>query len=127
MKKILLLCFMLFTLASARGQVTFTSAYTEYWPNIFGSHVTEVNRSISISEKEISIVTDTEEGKTIENLIVHTIDETDSAIVFHCLSRIGERPATVVIPLRKSGIIDLFRISAKTGEEEQVRYYLSGH
>lgn len=124
-KLLLLLCFFVFT--SGWCQVTFTSAYTEYWPDIFGSHVTEVDRSISISEKEISIVTDTEEGKLIENLLVYTIDENKSNLVFHCLSRIGERPVTVIVPLKKAGIIDLFRISPKTGEEEQVRYYLSGH
>lgn len=126
MKKVLLLIF-LFVFTFSRGQVSFTSSYTEYWPDIFGSHVAEVDRSISISKKEISVITDTEEGKIIENFVVLSIDEDETALVFHCISRIGEKPVTVVVPLRKAGVIDLFRISPETGEEEQLRYYLSGH
>ena len=110
--------------STAWSQKVFTSPYTKSWPNIFQSRIDEINRSISIGHSEIVIITRTPKAKEVETLQVEKIEEKNTTIVFYCLTRTGQS-AKVIVPNKKEiKLIDVFKPSEKTGEEEHLRFYV---
>ena len=113
------------TIAEAVGQVKLTSPVTQYWPTMFTTKYKEVDRTVWFEADKITIVSKTPTGKEFEALQVISFENNDTEFVFHCTSRDGTKPVSVVLPYRRSSkVIDVFRISPKTMEEVQVRLHL---
>ena len=126
MKVSVFLIILFCTTAICRGQVSFTSTYTQTWPTLFTTEVDEVERSIWIDAYEIIIITGTPNGKDIEKLEIKRYEEGESADTFYCTSQSSKEPVTVVIPAEeKIRVIDLYRISPKTREEIQIRLHVN--
>jgi hypothetical protein len=125
--KIFLIILLFFSsLSAATGQISFTSPVTQYWPGLFTTDFKEINRSIWITDEEVSIISETLQGKEVEVYKIRSLEDEEHKIIFHCTSRSG-RPVTFIVPY-KSGFstIDLYQVSEKTGEEIQLRYHLDG-
>ena len=125
--KIFLIILLFFSsLSAATGQISFTSPVTQYWPGLFTTDFKEINRSIWITDEEVSIISETLQGKKVEVYKIRSLEDEEQKIIFHCTSRSG-RPVTFVVPYRNSfSTNDLYRISEKTGEEIQIRFHLDG-
>lgn len=107
------------------SQTIFLSPYTESWPDVFRSRIDEIDRSISIGHSEIVIITDTQEGKRVETLLVESMKENNLTVVFRTRTKEDGKPAMVIVPTKnKIRIIDIFKPSPKTGEEEHLRFYV---
>ena len=106
------------------GQSVFTSSYTQTWPTIFNSKVEKINHSISFEENSISLATEKRSGKEIETFYIREIQQKNGATEYFCLTR-DNRKLTVIKPLRKLKYIDIYRPSARTGEEVQLRLHLN--
>ncbi|GHA33654.1 hypothetical protein GCM10007103_14010 [Salinimicrobium marinum] len=126
MKGYLIILLFFSSLSTASGQISFTSPVTQYWPNLFTTDFKEIDRSIWIGNEEISIISESLQGKEVEVYKIHSLENEEQKIIFHCTSRSGS-PVTFVVPYRDSfSTIDLYRISVKTGEEVQIRFHLDG-
>ncbi|NJY62523.1 hypothetical protein HC174_07090 [Salinimicrobium sp. CDJ15-81-2] len=108
---------------SAFSQSTYTSSYTQTWPTIFNTHVEEVKRSISFEENAIILATETKSGKEMETFLIRNIEQNDEITEYSCLTRDNYR-ITILKPLRNLMFIDIYRPSAKSGEEIQLRLHL---
>ena len=126
MKLFLIILLLFSSLSTVTGQISFTSPVTQNWPGLFTTDFEEINRSIWITDVEISIITETLQGKEVEVYIIQALKDEEQKIIFHCTSRSG-RPVTFVIPYENGfSTIDLYQVSVKTGEEIQLRYHLDG-
>lgn len=120
---VVLFIFLLSDLAGA--QSLFHSPYTQHWPTIFTSEYEEVERSISIGNDEIRIITETPGGKEVQTYLINDIQVNRDNIVYQCRSRNGNAPATLVMPLQKEiRHLDLYFYSPKLGEEVQTRFLI---
>lgn len=120
----ILFLFLFLTSSLGWSQEVFKSPYTQSWPDIFNSRIDEVDRSISVGHSEIVIITQKDNIKEVETFVVQKIIEKNNVVVFECLTKERE-PARVIIPLKKEiDIIDVFKPSEKTGEEEHLRFYV---
>lgn len=106
------------------SQEVFKSPYTESWPNIFQSRIDQVNRSISIGHSEIVIITEKEQFKEVETFKVEAVEEKNFTMVFYCLTRSGKTAKVIVPKKNEIEFIDVFKPSEKTGEEQQLRFYV---
>lgn len=107
------------------GQVKLHSSYTQSWPTLFTTDFDEIDREIWIENDKITIIAQFSEAKEIEILTVETFENKENRMIFTCTRSDGARIVTVVIPNpTKATVLDLYRISSKTGEEEQIRFHL---
>ena len=123
MKKILTLIFFI-TPIFCWSQQTFTSSYTQHWPTIFTSEIEQINRSIAFEENAISLVSENKSGKEIETFYIRKINERENAIFYTCLNSLNQQ-VTIVKPNTALRFIDIYRLSSKSGEEEQIRLHLN--
>ncbi len=114
-------CFYIFPVFS---QSIYTSSYTQTWPTIFNSKVEKIDHRISFEENAISLAKETGSGKEIETFFIQEIQQNEISVKYICLTR-GNEKVMVVKPLRKLTYIDIYRPSAKTGEEVQFRLHLN--
>lgn len=116
---------LLFISATGFGQSLFHSPYTQHWPTIFTTEYEEIDRSISIGNEEIIIVSETATGKEIQTYLIEDIKVNSDHITYQCSSRDGNYPARLVIPLQKEiRRIDLYQYSRKLREEIQTRFLI---
>lgn len=111
--------------ASGYGQSLFHSPYTQHWPSIFTTEYEEIDRSISIGNEEIIIISESATGKEIKTYLIEDIEVNSDNITYQIKSRDGNFPARLVIPLQKEiRRMDLYQHSRKLGEEVQTRFLI---
>jgi hypothetical protein len=122
--KTLCLIFLLIP-SSFLGQEVYYSPITETFPNIFESEFKKINRRIVFEANEVTIVTETKQGKDIEVLNIQEIQIVDDKLVLLCLNR-SKQKITISIPEEREQLmfIDYYYRSLKTGEEIQLRFHV---
>lgn len=116
---------LLFISGTGFGQSLFHSPYTQHWPTLFTTEYEEIDRSISIGNEEIVIVSEIPTGKEIETYLIEDIEVNSDNITYQCKSREGNYPARLVIPLQKEiRRLDLYQFSRELGEEVQTRFLI---
>lgn len=123
--KLKLFLLLLFATASGFAQSLFHSPYTQHWPTIFTTEYQEIDRSISIGNEEIIIVSESATGKEIQTYLIENIEINTNNIAYLCKSRDGNSVARLVLPLKKEITrIDLYQYSPQLGEEIQTRFLI---
>ncbi|WP_424493616.1 hypothetical protein [Salinimicrobium sp. GXAS 041] len=108
----------------AWNQHVYDSPVTQTWPSIFKSNYQEIKRTIAIEENAIILSTENSKGKEFEILYIRKIERSNEEIIYKCRTS-GNKDATVIIPaVGTVNRIDLYKASAKTGEEIQYRFHI---
>jgi len=121
-----LLCFLLLLVPSYfLGQEIYHSSLTETYPNIYRSEFKWVDRRIVFEPNDVTIVTETKQGKDIEVLNIQETQVVDDRLVLICKNR-SKRKITIVFPKEKEEFlyIDYYYRSLTTNEEIQVRLHI---
>ena len=122
--KILCLIF-LFIPFNFFGQEVYYSFLTETYPNIYRSDLKRVDRRIVFEPNDVTIVTETNQGKDIEVLNVQETRIVDNRLRLICTNR-NKRKITIVFPKEQEEFLylDYYYRSPTTNEEVQIRIHL---
>ena len=100
------------------GQTTYTSPFTQVFPS---GLIEEISRSITITEKEILIISDTPEGKDIQSLLIQQKElNEDNLPEYFCTSQDGLFTTVVVLNLNDPPYLEVFQ--PLLNEPEMVRH-----
>lgn len=125
MKSLLCILVLLIPLSATFGQVKLHSSYTQSWPSLFTTDFDEIDREIWIENDKITIITQFAKAKEIEILTVESFENKENRMIFNCTSRNGANKLTLIIPNpTQATALDIYQVSPKTGEEEQIRFHL---
>jgi hypothetical protein len=117
--KYFLLCLFLLVSSFTWSQTTYTSPFTQSFPS---GLIEEITRSITISDEEITIITDTSEGKDIQSLIIQTRLKNDEGDpIFVCTSKDGRVLTTALLQTNDPPSLDLIQ-SDPDDPETQLHY-----
>jgi hypothetical protein len=120
------LCFLfLFIPFKFFGQEVYYSFLTETYPNIYRSEFKWVDRRIVFEPNDVTIVTETNQGKDIEVLNVQETQVVDNRLRLICTNR-SKRKITIVFPKEQVEFlyIDYYYRSLTTNEEIQLRLHV---
>lgn len=115
----------LFTSFYLFGQEVYYSPFTETYPNIFESEFFKINRRIVFEPNEVTIVTETKQGKDIEVLNIQEIEIIGDKIVLLCQNK-SKQKITISIPEEQDQLmfIDYYYRPPKKNEEIQLRFHV---
>ena len=101
------------------------SFLTETYPNIYRSDFKRVDRRIVFEPNDVTIVTETNQGKDIEVLNVQETRIVDNRLRLICTNR-SKRKITIVFPKEQEEFlyIDYYYRSLTTNEEIQLRLHV---
>ncbi|SKB53992.1 hypothetical protein SAMN05660903_01266 [Salegentibacter salinarum] len=107
------------------GQEVYNSTFTETYPNIFRSQFEKINRRIVFEPNDVTIVTETKEGKDIEVLNIQETRYIDDRLILLCQNR-SKRKITIALPAEHEELlyIDYYYRSLTTNEEVQIRFHV---
>lgn len=107
------------------GQEVYYSFLTETYPNIYRSGFKWVDRRIVFEPNDVTIVTETNQGKNIEVLNVQKAQVVDDRLILICENR-NKRKITIVFPKEHEDFlyIDYYYHSLTTNEEIQLRLHV---
>ena len=107
------------------GQEVYYSFLTETYPNIYRSEFKLVDRRIVFEPSDVTIVTETNQGKDIEVLNIQETQIVEDRLRLFCKSR-SKRKITIVFPKEKEEFlyIDYYYRSPTTNEEIQIRLHV---
>ncbi|MBI6119635.1 hypothetical protein [Salegentibacter maritimus] len=120
------LCLILiFTPFFLRGQEIYYSPLTETYPNIFKSEFKWIDRRIVFESNDVTIVTETKQGKDIEVLNIQETRYIDDRLILLCQNR-SKRKITIALPEENEELlyIDYYYRSPNTNEEIQIRFHV---
>ncbi|WP_282017755.1 hypothetical protein [Salegentibacter mishustinae] len=120
------LCFILLLVPSYfLGQEAYHSSLTETYPNIYRSEFKWVDRRIVFEPNDVTIVTETKQGKDFEVLNIQETQLVDDRLILICKNR-SKRKITIVFPKGQEEFlyIDYYYRSLTTNEEIQVRLHI---
>ena len=123
MVKYFLGLFLLFSCLS-RGQITYTSTYTQLWPSLFTTEYQEIKRSITVDAGSITIASQIPGGKDIQELLIEDVHLNDENTVYSCITKDRRKIVLIIPPREKIKFIDLYKTLPDTGEEIQLRFLL---
>ncbi|UZH56333.1 hypothetical protein JRG66_05570 [Salinimicrobium tongyeongense] len=105
---------------------TYTSPYTQHLPS---GIIEDINRTITFSESEVQIITETPEGKDLYVLRIQQVTSeflkgsAGEDTIFLCVTRDGKFPTTIRIPYQeKIEIIDVIEPSLDGEGEHYYRF-----
>ena len=107
------------------GQEVYYSFLTETYPNIYRSEFKWVDRRIVFETNDVTIVTETKQGKDIEVLNIQETQVLDDRLILICENR-SKRKITIVFPKEQEEFlyVDYYYRSPITNEEIQIRLHL---
>ena len=107
------------------GQEVYYSPLTETYPNIYRSEFKWVDRKIVFEPNDVTIVTETQQGKDIEILNIQETRYMDDRLILLCQNR-SKRKVTIILPEEHEQFfyIDYYYRSPTTNEEIQIRLHL---
>ena len=107
------------------GQEIYYSFLTETYPNIYRSEFKWVDRRIVFETNDVTIVTETKQGKDIEVLNIQETQVLDDRLILICENR-SKRNITIVFPKEQEEFlyVDYYYRSPITNEEIQIRLHL---
>lgn len=107
------------------GQDVYYSPFTETYPNIYRSEFENIERRIVFEPNDVTIVTETNQGKDIEVLNIQETQVLDGRLILICENR-SKRQITIVFPKKHEEFlyIDYYYRSRTTNEEIQIRFHL---
>lgn len=107
------------------GQEVFYSFLTETYPNIYKSEFKWVDRRIVFEPNDITIVTETNQGKDIEVLNIQGTQVVDDRLTLICKNRSKHR-ITIMFPEEQEEFlyIDYYYRCPVTNEEIQIRFHV---
>lgn len=107
------------------GQEIYYSFLTETYPNIYRSDFKRVDRRIVFEPNDVTIVTETNQGKDIEVLNFQETRIVDNRLRLICTNR-SKRKITIVFPKEQEEFlyIDYYYRSLTTNEEIQLRLHV---
>ncbi|WP_156879182.1 hypothetical protein [Salinimicrobium xinjiangense] len=101
------------------SQTTYTSPYTQHFPS---GLIEDINRKIIVSDQEITIISDTPEGKDIQSLIIQSrLKNEDGDPIFVCTSKDGRVLTTALLQTNDPPSLDLIQ-SDPNDPEVQLHY-----
>ncbi|UBZ08790.1 hypothetical protein LDL76_08775 [Salegentibacter mishustinae] len=107
------------------GQEVYYSFLTETYPNIYRSEFKLVDRRIVFEPNDVTIVTETNQGKDIEVLNIQETQVLDDRLTLICENR-NKHKITIVFPKEQEEFlyIDYYYRSLLTNEEIQLRLHV---
>jgi len=107
------------------GQEVYYSPLTETYPNIYRSEFKLVDRRIVFEPNDVTIVTETNQGKDIEVLNIQENQVLEDRLTLICETR-SKRKITIVFPKEQEEFLylDYYYRSPTTNEEVQIRIHL---
>jgi len=107
------------------GQEVYYSFLTETYPNIYRSEFKLVDRRIVFEPNDVTIVTETNQGKDIEVLNIQETQVLDDRLTLICENR-SKHKITIVFPKEQEEFlyIDYYYRSPTTNEEIQIRLHV---
>ncbi|WP_339646948.1 hypothetical protein [uncultured Salegentibacter sp.] len=107
------------------GQEVYYSFLTETYPNIYRSDFKRVDRRIVFEPNDVTIVTETNQGKDIEVLNIQGTQVLEDRLTLICENR-SKRKITIVFPKEQEEFlyIDYYYRSPSTNEEIQIRLHV---
>ncbi len=107
------------------GQEVYYSPLTETYPNIYRSEFKWIERKIVFEPNDVTIVTETQQGKDIEILNIQETQILDNRLRLICTNG-SKRKVTIVLPEEQEKLlyIDYYYRSPTTNEEIQIRLHL---
>ena len=107
------------------GQEVYYSFLTETYPNIYRSEFKLVDRRIVFEPNDVTIVTETNQGKDIEVLNIQETQVLEDRLTLICENR-SNRKITIVFPKEQEEFlyIDYYYRSPTTNEEIQIRLHV---
>ena len=107
------------------GQEFYYSFLTETYPNIYRSEFKWVDRRIVFEANDVTIVTETKQGKDIEVLNIQETRYIDDRLILLCQNR-SKRKITIALPEENEELlyIDYSYRSPTTNEEIQIRLHV---
>ncbi len=107
------------------GQEIYYSPFTETYPNIYRSEFEKINRRIVFEPNDVTIVTETPQGKDIEVLKIQETRIVDNRLILICTNR-RKSKVTLVLPEEQEELlyIDYYYRPPSTNEEIQIRFHV---
>ncbi|APS40601.1 hypothetical protein [Salegentibacter sp. T436] len=107
------------------GQEVYYSFLTETYPNIYRSEFKWVDRRIVFEPNDVTIVTETKQGKDIEVLKIQETQVLEDRLTLIREKR-SKRKITIVFPKEQEEFlyIDYYYRSPSTNEEIQIRLHV---
>ena len=107
------------------GQEVYYSFLTETYPTIYRSDFKRIDRRIVFEPNDVTIVTETNQGKDIEVLNVQETQVVDDRLTLICKNR-SKRKITIVFPKEQEEFlyVDYYYRSPTTTEEIQIRLHV---
>lgn len=107
------------------GQEVYYSFLTETYPNIYRSEFKWIDRRIVFEPNDVTIVTETKQGKNIEVFNIQEINFIDDKLILLCKNR-SKRKVTIVLPEEQEELLflDYYYRSRTNNEEIQIRLHL---
>ena len=107
------------------GQEIYYSPLTETYPNIYRSEFKWVDRRIVFEPNDVTIVTETNQGKDIEFLNIQETQVVGDRLTLICENR-SKRKITIVFPKEHEDFLylDYYYRSPTTNEKIQIRLHV---